>query len=422
MTKRTIENVKMEVIMIPVGELTPYEKNVKQHPPSQVKIIAESIKQFGFADPIGIWGEKNIIVEGHGRLLAAKKLKMKKVPCIRLDHLNDEERRAYTLAHNRSQESTNDIDLLKVELNDIFNIDMAKLGFEDFVDITKDDFIAPKEEEEDDFVEPFVKPGDIWHLGRHRLLCGDADNAQMVGVYMASCGVKKADMAIVDPYMYENVEDWIDSLMANTKDFMKEGATIYSLDQVDTSLDYVMRDAGFVKEQIIYWDRMNASGSKPYSERVQPIIMARAGGKSNQKYWGGAPTETDMIEAPKLEELEKEELVTAYKELLGFIQSNAINLPTGKDKELGIECKPVELYIKLMRNSCPLDGAVLDFTGGNGTSIMAGERCARTVFAVEREPAWCSRIVKRFFNYVGDKSKIMVSRGGAKYSYDEVVM
>lgn len=122
----------MKIENISIEKLTPYKNNAKKHPKKQVEEIMNSIREFGMNDPIGIWGKDNIIVEGHGRYLACKKLGMTEVPCIRLDNLTDEQRKAYTLAHNKVAESEFDWDMIELELEDI-NIDMGQFGFE-FVD------------------------------------------------------------------------------------------------------------------------------------------------------------------------------------------------------------------------------------------------------------------------------------------------
>lgn len=120
----------MEIINLKIDDLIPYSKNAKKHPKKQIAEIANSIEEFGMNDPIGVWSDKNIIVEGHGRWLACKELGFNTVPCIRLDHLSEEQRKAYTLAHNKVAESDWDFDLLDDELNDILNIDMEQFGFE----------------------------------------------------------------------------------------------------------------------------------------------------------------------------------------------------------------------------------------------------------------------------------------------------
>lgn len=126
----------MEIIEIPIDKLTPYSKNAKKHPKKQILQIANSIESFGMNDPIGIWGDNNIIVEGHGRVLALKQLGYDTAPCIRLDHLDEEQRRAYTHAHNKVAESEWDFDILDDEFTEL-NIDMSQFGFE-FVDVEEE--------------------------------------------------------------------------------------------------------------------------------------------------------------------------------------------------------------------------------------------------------------------------------------------
>lgn len=121
----------LAVEYIDVNELNPYENNARKHTDDDINSTAASIKRFGFDDPIGIWGDKNTIVEGHGRLLAAKKLGMQTVPCIRLDHLSDKERRAYALAHNKTAELSSWLDkALTDELRDLDDFDMGMFGFD----------------------------------------------------------------------------------------------------------------------------------------------------------------------------------------------------------------------------------------------------------------------------------------------------
>lgn len=123
-----MENLKIEYL--PIDSLKPYDKNARKHSKKDIAAIAASIREFGFLDPVGIWSDKNLIVEGHGRVQAAKQCGMTEVPCIRLDDLTDEQRRAYTLAHNKTAEMSGWLkDVLDIELNDITDIDMEKFGF-----------------------------------------------------------------------------------------------------------------------------------------------------------------------------------------------------------------------------------------------------------------------------------------------------
>ena len=149
-----MENLKIEYL--PVDSLKPYSKNARKHSEKDIQAICNSIEEFGFSDPIGIWSDKNIIVEGHGRLLAAKRLGMDSVPCIRLDHLTDEQRKAYALAHNKTAELSKWFDeLLQSELMDIENIDMELFGFDldEFTESEAERIVNSEEPGEVDFAQ-----------------------------------------------------------------------------------------------------------------------------------------------------------------------------------------------------------------------------------------------------------------------------
>ncbi len=137
---------KLKVVELSINDLTPYEKNAKKHPKKQIEHIINSIKEFKMCDPIGVWGEKNIIVEGHGRFEACKKLGMKTIPCIRLDHLSEEQRKAYTLTHNKSAEGSEwDWDVLNSEIEELGDFDFEDFGFE--FDFEVEEQTKPKKNE-----------------------------------------------------------------------------------------------------------------------------------------------------------------------------------------------------------------------------------------------------------------------------------
>lgn len=163
--------MKLKVEYIPINELKEYENNAKIHTEEQVEQIKKSIQEFGMNDPIGIWRD-NIIIEGHGRLMACKELGFNEVPVIRLDNLTDDQRKAYTLIHNQTTMNTGfDLDILNEELQSI-ELDMSDFGFDD---IELDDIEEEQEIVEDEVPEvpeePKAKLGDIYQLGSHRLMC-----------------------------------------------------------------------------------------------------------------------------------------------------------------------------------------------------------------------------------------------------------
>lgn len=189
---------KLKIEYIPVSELKPYDRNTRKHQEFDVGQIAASIEAFGFDDPIGIWSDKNIIVEGHGRLLAAKKLGMKEVPCIRLDHLTDEQRRAYAIAHNKTAElSEFDFETLQLELEEVdlsmfdFDFDFEAEESDAESEIIEDD--VPDLESEKDIIS---RLGDVWKLGKNILMCGDSTDKECVEKLMDG---NKADLLITDP-------------------------------------------------------------------------------------------------------------------------------------------------------------------------------------------------------------------------------
>ena len=186
-------NLKIEYVEI--DSIKPYKNNAKKHPKEQIEQIKSSIEKFGMDDPIGVW--KDEVVEGHGRLIACKELGYTEVPVIRLDHLTDTQRKAYTLAHNKlTMNSDFDIDILETELEDLSKeLDMSDFGFDIDLDIEEEQEII-EDEVPDVPEEPKAKLGDIYQLGNHRLMCGDSTKEEDVLKLMN--GVK-ADMVFTDP-------------------------------------------------------------------------------------------------------------------------------------------------------------------------------------------------------------------------------
>ena len=196
----------LKIEYLPIEDLIPYDKNAKLHPEEQVAQIKASIQAFGMNDPIAVW-KNNEIIEGHGRLIACRELGMETVPVIHLDGLTDEERRAYMLAHNQTTMNSGwDTELLDDELQALLEeeIDMTQFGF----DINTED---NEEVQEDDFdeelpQEPKTKVGQIWKLGRHRLIVGDSTDSAIVQKLMDG---EKADLLMTDPPYnvdYSNVD------------------------------------------------------------------------------------------------------------------------------------------------------------------------------------------------------------------------
>ena len=192
----------LQVVYLSPHDLKPYEGNTRKHAPDDIDQIKASIEADGFNDPIGIWGKDNLIVEGHGRQIAAIEMGLDKVPCIRLDHLTDTQRRDYAIRHNRTAELSawdfgkleEEIAALEIEGVDLsglkFDLDALNGGGNPEINIVEDEPPEPPE-------TPIAKLGDIWQLGRHRLMCGDSTSMDDV---QALLGGAHVDMIYTDPH------------------------------------------------------------------------------------------------------------------------------------------------------------------------------------------------------------------------------
>lgn len=231
----------MQVIKMKITDLKPYEKNAKLHPDKQINQIAESIKKFGMNDPIGIWGKQNLIVEGHGRYLACLKLGIEEVDCIRLDHLTDIERKEYTLIHNKTTMNSDfDLEILAEELKDIandVNIDMSEFDFEipALADKLSEDNYAPELPK-----VPKAKRGDIYKLGRHRLMCGDATEEDDVEKLV---DLGKVDIVITDPPYNVNYEGTAGQIM---NDNMESNSFISFLSKAFSLMNLFLKPGGIL--------------------------------------------------------------------------------------------------------------------------------------------------------------------------------
>lgn len=309
----------LKIEYLPLADLKPYVNNAKLHPAEQVEQIKRSITEFGFDDPIAVWGD-NTVIEGHGRLIAANELGLETVPVIRLDHLTDEQRKAYALVHNKlTMNSDFDVDTLAAELDGIFDIDMSEFGF-DFLD----DEEEPKDITEDEAPEPPSEPkskrGDIYQLGRHRLMCGDSTNELDFAALMDG---EKADMVFTDPpygvaigdknktlnsvqkagRCVENIEndtldeqslyDLLKSAFINVREHCCEDACYFVTSPQGGSLGLMMmmmmRDAGLTVRHVLMWRKNSPTfslGRLDYDYQHEPIFYTWT--KNHHNFRGGS--------------------------------------------------------------------------------------------------------------------------------------
>lgn len=416
----------LKIEYLPIKELKPYEKNARKHADADVNTIMKSIQEFGFKDPIGIWSDKNVIVEGHGRLIAAKRLGLKKVPVIRLDDLTDEQRRAYALAHNKTAEMSEwDIDLLSSELDDITDIDMSDFGF----DLSEEE--EEKEVVEVETPEPPEEPkshyGQIYQLGRHRLMCGDS--TKMADVKKLLDG-KKADCVVTDPPYnmgYEgagNTKDRESKKIMNDKmpeaqfqkfllsvykcylESMRDGASIYVFYKELGSGVFMqaMRDAGITFKQELIWvkSQLVLGGSK-YQSMYEPCLMGCKG--KSIKVWNGGRKQRSVIESIDL--MNEDELREALKDVLAESDPDIIREKKQLHNDLHPTMKPVRLIAKLIQNSSDAGHVILDLFGGSGTTLVAAEQIDRTAYLMELDPRYVDVIIQRYEDFTGDKAVLL---------------
>jgi site-specific DNA-methyltransferase (adenine-specific) len=388
--------MELKIEYVDINSIKPYKNNAKLHPKEQIEQIKKSIEEFGMDDPIGIW--KDEIVEGHGRLIACKELGMETVPIIRLDHLTDEERKAYTLAHNKlTMNSDFDIDILNDELMNSFDtIDMSDFGFD--IDLGLDEEQEIVEDEVPEVPEePKAKLGDIYQLGNHRLMCGDSTNEEDVEKLMD--GVK-ADMVFTDPPYnvdYSNAERPKASktdLGRIKNDTMSEDDFIYFLGQVYKRLDENTKDnSSFYiwyasKETIAFYSALLETNIILNQQIIwkKPMLLGRG------KYqWAHEPCIFAIKGSPYFTE---DRTKTTVWDFGGYDKSKNVH-PTQK---------PLFLPAEAINNSSKKEDTVLDLFGGSGSTLIACEQLNRKCYMMELDPHYIDVIIQRWENFTGEKA------------------
>lgn len=396
---------KLIVVSLPLDALTPYEKNARQHKDFDVSVIKKSIEEFGFNDPIGIWGDKNIIVEGHGRLLAARELGYEEVPCIRLDHLTDEQRKAYALAHNRSAElSSWDIDTLEEELKALEgDFDLSSLGFEEFLDLEEPE-VKDDDFEENDFLteNPESKPGDLYILGNHRLICGDSTSKERVETLM---GGKKADFILTDPPYNvdyegktaealkiqndkksdEEMHDFLLKAFKNMFDNAKEGANIFVFHRdIETNFQIAFKESGFKLAQMWIWVKNSIVLGRGWAHyQHEPIMVGWKEGAAH--HVSGDRSLSTVLEFDR--------------------PTRSLEHPT---------MKPLDLIGYLIQEGSEKGDLCLDLFGGSGSTLIACEQAGRSCYTMEIDPRYVDVIVKRYLRHQGTKEGCYLIRDGEK--------
>ena len=408
--------MKLEIEEIAIEEIIPYENNAKKHPKEQIKQIAKSIEDFGFNDPIAIC--QGVIVEGHGRLLAAKLLNIPTVPVIRLDHLTERQRRAYTLAHNQTTLSTGfDLEMLKVEIESI-DMDLSAYGF-DMTDTL--DFNEAKDDEYDvvPSKEPRVKMGEIWQMGEHRLMCGDSTDMKTVELLMNG---NLADLCITDPpynvdyegkagnnltIKNDNMSDdkflaFLESAFECINASLKPGAAYYiwHADSEGYNFRKAARNIGKVRQCLIWNKTGMVMGRQDYQWKHEPILYGWKDGGSH--YFTASRTNTTVIDDKELAKLKKADLIDMNKNILKGITSTVIDFPKPARSAEHPTMKPVEIQGYLIKNSTKPGDIVLDTFGGAGSALIACEQLNRKCYMMELDETYATVILDRWEKLTGE--------------------
>lgn len=385
----------MKVEELALSDIKPYKNNPRKNDEA-AKYVAESIKQFGFKVPIVI-DKNNVIVCGHTRYKAAKKLKIKKVPCVMADDLTEEQIKAYRLADNKTGEFAEwDLDLLNLELEDLnfTDIDMSDFGF----DL---DFEAEEEKEvvEDNFEEelpeePKSKLGDIYQLGNHRLMCGDSTNINDISKLMNS---EKADMVFTDPpYRLEtkggckgkigkslkkqgkNIEfisnfepsDFLD-ILPNVFEKNKINSYIFcNKELLPTYLNWAVENK--YSYNVLVWKKPNAIPiGDSHRPDIEYMILYRKGA-----IWNNGLKDVN------------------YSRCLEYSRESGLH-PT---------MKPIKLITNELQISSNINSNVLDLFGGSGSTLIACEQLNRKCYMMELDPRYVDVIISRWEQFTGEKA------------------
>lgn len=402
-----------EMQLVPIEKLVPYVNNARTHSPEQINKLRSSLREFGFINPVIIDRDYGVIA-GHGRILAAKEEGIKEIPCVFADHLTEAQKKAYIIADNRmAMDAGWDEELLRVEIEalqaEAFDLSLTGFDEKELADLFQED----SEVEDDDFdvdgelKEPAVtQMGDVWTLGRHRLVCGDSTKEETYEVLMQG---QKANLVLTDPPYNVNYEgaagkikndnmagdkfyQFLLEAFTNMEKVMANDASIYVFHADTEGLNFrkAFSDAGFYLSGCCIWMKPSlVLGRSPYQWQHEPCLY---GWKKKGKHQWYADRKQTTIWS-----FEKTKKNTDH--------------PT---------MKPIPLLAYPIKNSTMSNTLVLDPFGGSGSTLIACEQTDRSCFTIELDEKFCDVIVKRYIEQVGSADDVSVLRDGKIYSYAEL--
>lgn len=426
--------IEMQTTMVALKDMHPYAKNAKKHDRKQIKNIAMSIKQYGFVQPI-VLDKNNEIVIGHGRYYGAMELKLDEAPAVYVTDLNDDEVRALRIADNKLNESAWDEDLLKAEIDGL-DFGLLELDFD----------LDPKQTvREDDYepnppAEPLSKRGEVFQLGRHRLMCGDSTILSDVEKLM---GGIKADMLLTDPpynialgknqdsgshvkqddgaYLLndnlpeDEFKQFLTDAFSNAAMVMKPGAAfhIWHADTERLNFELAVKDAGMIQWQCLIWVKDHFTLSrKDFQWQHEPCLY----GEKPLPY----PETADY-------EVGDEHEVCTYGWVKGAghywfknrKQSTVLYFDRPKVSKEHPTMKPITLFDYEMKCNTLVDDVVLDLFGGSGTTVMAAEQNGRTACLMEFDPKFVDVIIDRWQTFTGE-TVYRLNEDGSKTAWGDI--
>ena len=411
-------NQKTDYYLADIGTLVPYARNARTHSPEQVAQIAASIREFGFLSPV-VTTKDGTILCGHGRFYAAQKLGLKKIPCIREDHLTEAQRRAYIIADNKlSLNAGWDEEMLRVELSDLkgedFDVSLTGFDEKELAHL----FAEEDGAEEDGFdvdaelEKPcFSKAGDVWHLGRHTVICGDSTKPE---TYSRLLDKEKVNLVCTDPPYLVNLEStsgkiknddlsdeegykFLRAAFEQFHEAMAKDASIYVFYATAKARVFhdAYEDAGFKVGAGLVWKKNRLVLTRTDWKYIhEPIIWGWR--KDGRHEWYGDQKQVTVFEFDRIK--------NSKKDGCGHPSS-----------------KPVPLIAYLIRQCTQTNGLVLDGFLGSASTLIACEQLGRVCYGVELEPKFVDVAVKRYLEFRnGDAADVYVERDGEKIPYERV--
>lgn len=401
-----------DMSLVNIEKLIPYVNNARTHSKEQITKLRSSLREFGFINPVIIDRDYNIIA-GHGRVMAAKEENITEVPCVFVDHLTEAQKKAYIIADNRfALDAGWDEEMLKLEIEALQDMafDLSLTGFDD-AELSKLFETDDIKDDEFDVEAELQKPtktqiGDIWLLGKHKLVCGDSTKAETFAILMND---EKANLVITDPPYNVNYEGsagkikndnmendkfyhFLLDAFTNTEKVMADDASIYVFHADTEGLNFrkAFKDAGFYLSGTCIWEKQSlVLGRSPYQWQHEPVLFGWKRKGKHQWYTGRKESTIWKFDKPK---------------------------KNGEHPTM----KPIPLLAYPIMNSSMTNCIVLDPFGGSGSTLIACEQTGRFCRTIELDEKFCDVIVSRYIEQIGSSENVRLIRNGVTIPYSEL--